>query len=117
MNIGSQYQFSFYTGQRGNESPNTQITVSVTSTGSSIGDLLNESIDIESDVGTWAFNTFTATTSTIDILFRETSLNSDSVGPAIDTASITQVIEPSSLILLCFGLLGLLGGRTRINQS
>ena len=92
--IGQTYRLEFYYGVRGG---NTNGKVSVSSNGS---DLVTEEFNAAA-VGVWEMETidFQATSSTVRIQFQETSTNSKSTGPAIDSASMRAVPEATAFVV------------------
>lgn len=103
-----EYSLELYWAGRGN--PGSLITVSLT--GSSFGDLYQSEFSV-GVTGVWAYQEviFEPTTSAITLRFQETTPNSNTRGPAIDSVSlngITPAPLPSVLWLLVPGLAGLI---------
>lgn len=92
---GEVYALNFFYSTRGS----SPTAVTVTGSGASTGDLLSEAFDATA-VGVWSEATeyFVPTTNSVTIRFQESSANSQSKGPGVDTASLVEV--PTAMTML-----------------
>ena len=110
--LNAEHTLSFW-GKRGGGSGTVELTAYVTSDGGSLGDLATETQSYSSTTWVEKLVSFTPTTSTVEIRFKETTGDSNARDPALDDLSLTYIPEPASLALLGLGGLAMLPRRRR----
>lgn len=116
LTVGETYKFSYFYGGRGSvDATDPTVTASLSSGTSTTvtGDIFTQTNNTNAVVGNWnmVMAMFTATTTDLLVSFQETSGDSRSKGPAIDSASLVQVSTPSTFAILLLGALSLVARR------